>query len=81
MIAHANTVVYPGAMVVEALDTIATHGAVPTTTRPDCLTVGAQLGVFDDVKHVHEVDFVVGDVSRLGTSSNREKDQSQYVEY
>ena len=47
MIAYSDTIVDPGAMVIEALNAVTANGAVPATTCADSATVGAQTRAVD----------------------------------
>jgi len=85
VVADTHAVVDPGAVVVEALHTVAADRAVSTATGADRVAVGAQLGTIDYVKHVHEINFFVGDVSWLHArrdrkENEREREESQ-IEY
>lgn len=65
MIADSDTVVDPGTVMVEALYAVATDRAMPATTRPYQLTVGAELSAVDVLEHVEERDLVIFEVSGL----------------
>lgn len=63
VIADADAIVDPGAVVVKALNTLTAHRAVPTTTRSDRTTVRAKLCAFNIVKHIHKVNSVVDQIA------------------
>ena len=47
MIAYSDTIVDPGAMVIEALNAVTANGAVPAATCANSATVGAQTRAVD----------------------------------
>ena len=47
MIAYSDTIVDPGAMVIEALNAVTANGAVAAATRADSATVSAQTRAVD----------------------------------
>lgn len=55
MVADANTVVDPGAMMVESLNTDIADGTMPGSRGPDDLAVGAQVSRVELLEQVHEV--------------------------
>ena len=55
MVLEADTIVDPGAVMVEALDTLATDRAMPAAARADCLAVRAQLRRVNAQKHGPEI--------------------------
>ena len=55
MVLEADTIVDPGAVMVEALDTLATDRAMSAATRADCLAVRAQLRRVNAQKHGPEI--------------------------
>ena len=76
VVTDAHTVVYPRAVMVEALDAMTTDVTVAASTRPNSLTVSTQTGAADYVQHIHELDLLIGDVAWLCTRSHREECQS-----
>ena len=65
---------------VKALDAVAAHRAVPATARSDSVTIGAQLRAINHVKHVHELNAIILDVSRLHARSQRKEKERQSEE-
>lgn len=59
VVANADTIIDPGAMMVEALNAVATNRAVPTATRSDRAAIWAQLRAVYVLEHVKEVDLWV----------------------
>lgn len=47
MIAYSDTIVDPGAVVIEALNAVTANGAVAAATRADSATVSAQTRAVD----------------------------------
>ena len=56
MIAHADTIIDPGAVMVVALHTAIADRAMPAATCTDSLAVGTKLCTVYVVEHLHEVD-------------------------
>lgn len=73
MVPDANTVVYPRAMVIEALDAMTADATVPASASSNCLTVWTEVGAANDVKHIHKLNFFVFDVSWLFTGGQCEE--------
>ena len=76
MIAHADTIVDPGAVMIEALHTVPADGAVPATTRADCATVWAQLSAVYHIEHVFEVDLFVSHIARILAGGDCEESET-----
>ena len=65
MIADANTVVNPGAVVVKPFNATVADGTVATATRADSLTIGAKLGAVNDLQEVKKIILGVFEVARI----------------
>ena len=65
MIADSDTVVDPRTMVVESLYAVAADRAMPATTCPYQLTIGAELSAVNVLEHFEERDLVIFEVSGL----------------
>ena len=66
MIVKADAIVDPRTVVIVALDTVFTDGAMPAAARLYAFAVGTQLIRVDVLEHVQEVDTVIGEVAGLG---------------
>ena len=74
VVANANTVVDPRAVMIKALDAVSTDRAVPAAAGPYSLAIGAELRAINDIKHFHKVDFLVAYVSGLSHCRESEKE-------
>ena len=59
MVAHADTIIDPGTVMVVALDTAIADRAMPAATCADSLAVGTELCAVYVVEHLHEVDVTI----------------------
>ena len=66
MIVKTDAIVDPRTVVIEALDTVVTDGAMPASARLYAFAVGTQLISVDVLEHVQEVDTFIGEVAGLG---------------
>ena len=65
MIVKTDAIVDPRTVVIVALDTVVTDGAMPAAARFYAFAVGTQLISVDVLEHVQEVDTIIGEVAGL----------------
>jgi len=63
VVSEPNTVIDPGAVMVETLHAVPAHGAMPTAARADGRAVRAQLRAIYLLEHVPKVDIFVFEVA------------------
>lgn len=73
MVAYADTIVDPWAVVVESLYAVVAYLAVPAPAGADSVAVGAQLGAVDCFQVVLKVDSLVLQVAWLRERSKQEE--------
>ena len=76
MVPHADTIIDPGAVMVEALHTVTADRAVATAARSNGATVRAQHSAIDIKEHLAEVHRLILKVSRLFTRGYCEEEEA-----
>ena len=80
VVADAYTVVYPGAVVIPALDTLVTNAAMVRTWRREHLTARADIIWVEILQQVHQIVFFP-QISRVFATGHDKAKRQQYPEH